>query len=130
MTYASTSDLQNVTGISTDPSATVQQAILDDAERELTAYLKAKGVTASSADPCKSAELKLAQAGLILYRIQNGEYTQNAGEMVGQADPGAASSMMGAYRQLRRDAFEILDNYIAVQSSLNTPRARFVMKVN
>ena len=128
MTYATYTELTNVTGSA--ESSTILQAVLDDAEREIVAYLKARGVTSSSCDATKSAELKIAQAGLLQLRIQKGEVIPVSGEMVASPDPNAASAVMSAYRQLRRDAFQILDDYIAVQSSLNTPRRKYVVRVN
>ena len=128
MTYASTSDLVNVTGSA--ESSTVLQAILTDAEREVNAYLKARGVTASSNDATISAELKLGHAGLLMYALQSGKAILASGEMVSGVDQAAAWNIPSATRMLREQAFEILDNYVAVQSSLNTPRARFLMKVN
>lgn len=129
MSWITYTDLTNVTGSA--ESSTVLQAIIDDAEREITAYLKARGVTASASDACKTAEIKLSKAGLLEYWIQKGRYITASGEFVTGADTGGAPAIQtNAVRQLRQDAYKVLDDYLAVQTSLNTPRRTYVLKVN
>jgi hypothetical protein len=115
MAYCTTSELVNLTG--TTKSATVQGAIIDAADREIGAYLGASGITGSACDALKEASLKLSQAGLLNLRVQEGEYIQSSGEFVSGVDATAATDITNAARALRKDAFALLDNYIAAQST-------------
>jgi len=112
MSYCSTADLIALTDTTLD--TTTLQAVIDDSDREINAYLKARGVTGGSCDETKTASLKLANAGLILRNPIGAE--------------GVATPM--AVNILRKSAFEILDNYLSTKSSLNTPRRSYVLKVN
>lgn len=128
VSWVTTADLVNVTGSA--ESSTVLQAIIDDAEREITAYLKARGVTASAVDACKVASLKLSKAGLLELWIQKGRYIATSGEFLNGADTSASSSPVSAINLLRKSAYDVLDDYVAVQESLSTPRQTYVIKVN
>lgn len=128
MTWISYTDLQNATG-STDASGNLI-AIIEDAEREITAYLDARGISASSCDACKSAELSLSKAGLLEYWVTRGRFLENAGEFVTGADGASAWNMPQMIKLLREKAFRILDDYAAVQTSLDTPRRFSMFRVN
>ena len=110
--YCSTADIKALTDTTLD--TTTLQAIIDDGDVEINAYLKARGATGSACAELKTASLKLANAGLIL---------RNPLGVEGSGIPLAVNI-------LRKSAFEILDNYLATKTSLNTPRRSYVVKVN
>jgi hypothetical protein len=112
-TYCSTSDLVNVTG--SDLDSTKLTAIIEGAQREIDAYCKARGVTASATTEVKEACLKLSTAGI---DILGGGYSSSATVYV-------------AVNELRAAAFRILDDYIASQVSSRSATMRtFVRRVN
>jgi hypothetical protein len=110
--YCTTSDVIALTDTSLD--TTTLQAIIDDGDVEINAYLKARGVTGSACAETKSASMKLANAGLILRNPMGAEGNQTP----------------MAINILRKAAFQTLDDYLATQTSLNTPRRAYMVKVN
>jgi len=126
MAYCTYTELVALTG-NTDTSGN-QTAIIEAGDREINAYLASNGITGSACDALKEASLKLAQAGLLNLRVQKGEYIQASGEFVNGVDIMAATDMTNASKELRRQAFAILDQYIAAQtgttSSVRVARVR------
>ena len=112
MAYCTSTDIINVTGTTLD--STTLGAIIDEADREINAYLVSRGTTGAAGDSCKTASIKLTNALMILRNPLGSE--------------GSASVM--AVSLLRKAAFEILDDYLAGKSSLSVPRRQYVVKVN
>lgn len=128
MSYLTVADLVLLTG-STESTSTTLPAIISEAEREVDAYLEARGASGSG-DVCKSATIKLCKANLLELGVQKGTYIQSSGEMVTGPDTNAASSALSMAKYHREDAYRLLNEFIAVQSSLSTPRRMFVRRVN
>ena len=118
--FCSTTELTNVTG--SLRSATIQQAIIDEADRQVTAYLRARGVSASACDETKSASLALSQAGLLLFGLQEGSFEASSGDFSSNVN------VTGAVKALETRAYSILDDYISRQISLTVPRKSYMMK--
>lgn len=110
--YCSTSDIIAITDTTLD--TTTLQAIIDDADREINAYLKARGYGGGACDELKTASIRLTNAEMILRNPTGAE--------------GNASIL--AVNTLRKSAFDILDNYLATKTSLSIPRRSYVVKVN
>ena len=113
MSYCTTTDLVNLTGSSL--SSTILQAIIDDADREINAYLAPHGLSGSG-DACKTASLKLSRAGLMQYHRLSGIQPKSVsiGDTTSQDDPDVAIAA------LRKEAFQVLDLWISTQLSVNT----------
>jgi hypothetical protein len=120
MSFCTTTELTNVTG--TLRSSTIQQALIDEADRQVTAYLKARGVSASACDETKSASLLLSQAGLLRFGLQEGSLQASSGDF------SSSVNVTEAVKALETRAFSILDDYISRQITLNTPRRSYMMK--
>ena len=120
MSFCTTTELANVTG--SIRSATILQAIIDEADRQATAYLKARGVGATACDETKSASLALSQAGLLLFGLQEGSLEASSGDF------SSSVNVTGAVKALETRAFAILDDYISRQISLTVPRRVYIMK--
>jgi hypothetical protein len=120
MSYCTTTELTNITG--SLRSSTILQAIIDEADRQVTAYLKARGVSASACDETKSASLALSQAGLLRFGLQEGSLQASSGDF------SSSVNVTEAVKALETRAFSILDDYISRQISLNVPRRVYVMK--
>ena len=120
MSFCTTTELANVTG--SIRSATILQAIIDEADRQATAYLKARGVGATACDETKSASLALSQAGLLLFGLQEGSLEASSGDF------SSSVNVTGAVKALENRAFAILDDYISRQISLTVPRRVYIMK--
>ena len=118
--FCSTTELTNVTG--SLRSSTIQQAIIDESDRQITAYLRARGVSASGCDETKSASLALSQAGLLLFGLQEGSLQASSGDF------SSSVNVTEAVKALETRAFSILDDYISRQISLTVPRRVYVMK--
>lgn len=122
MSYCSTSDLTNVTGSTL--SSTILQALIDDGDREIDAYLAPFGVSASASGACKSASLKFAQAGLLYYNLQNGTMQSTSGDFTSSVD------VTRAAEALRKAAFSLLDQYVDNQTSLAATKRTFGRRVD
>ena len=120
MSFCTTTELVNITG--SLRSNTILQAIIDEADRQVTSYLKARGVGAVSVDETKSASLALSQAGLLLFGLQEGSLEASSGDFSSNVN------VAGAVKALETRAFSILDDYISRQQSLTTPRRSYMMK--
>jgi hypothetical protein len=120
MSFCTTTELTNVTG--SVRSATILQAIIDEADRQITAYLRARGVGASACDETKSASLALSQAGLLRFGLQEGSFQATSGDF------SSSVNVTEACKALETRAFSILDDYISRQISLTVPRRSYMMK--
>jgi len=120
MAFCTYTELANLTG--SVRSSTILGAIIDEADRQLTAYLKARGVTASACDETKSASLALSQAGLLHFGLQEGSFQATSGDF------SSSVNVTEAVKALEARAYSILDDYISRQISLTTPRRTYLMK--
>lgn len=120
MAYCTTTELINVTGSSR--SATILQAIIDEADRKIGAYLKSNGITGVAGDDLKSASLTLSKAGLLEYGLQVGDFQASNGDF------SSSLNVTSEVDRLRKETFEILDQYISttegVTSSVRCSRIR------
>jgi len=115
MAYCTYTELTNLTG--SIKSSTIQGAIIDSADREINTYLSAHGVTGAASDALKEASLKLSQAGLLELALQEGRYIASDGTMLTGPDISTAMNLHNAIKQLREQAFALLDQYISAQST-------------
>ena len=120
MSFCTYTELANLTG--SIRSSTILQAIIDEADRQVTAYLRARGVSASACDETKSASLSFSQAGLLLFGLQEGSLEASSGDF------SSSVNVTGAVKALETRAFAILDDYISRQISLTVPRRIYIMK--
>ena len=122
MSYCTTTDLVNLTGSSL--SSTILQAIIDDADREINAYLAPHGLSGSG-DACKTASLKLSRAGLMQYHRLSGIQPKSVsiGDTTSQDDPDVA------IKALRAEAFALLDQWVSTQLSVSTTYTSRVRRV-
>lgn len=120
MAFCTYTELANLTG--SIRSSTILQAIIDEADRQVTAYLRARGVGASICDETKSASLAFSQAGLLLFGLQEGSLEASSGDFT------SSVNVTGAVKALETRAFAILDDYISRQISLTVPRRVYMMK--
>ena len=123
MSYCTTTDLVNLTGSSL--SSTILQAIIDDADREINAYLAPHGLAGSANDACKTASLKLSRAGLMQYHRLSGIQPKSVsiGDTTSQDDPDVAIAA------LRKEAFQILDLWVSTQLSASNTYFQRVRRV-
>ena len=120
MAFCTYTELANLTG--SVRTQTVLEAIISEADRQLTAYLKARGVTASACDESKSASLALSQAGLLRLGLQEGSFQASSGDFT------SSVNVTDACKALETRAFSILDDYISRQVALIVPRRSYIMK--
>jgi hypothetical protein len=119
VSYCSTIELINITG--SLRSSTILQAIIDEADRQVTAYLKARGVGALSCDETKSASLLISQAGLLRFGLQEGSFQASTGDF------NSSVNVTEAVKALESRAFAILDDFISRQITLSVPRRIYMM---
>ena len=122
MSYTSTTILAQLTGSSRDTA--VLQAIIDEAGRQVTAYLRAKGIGPNVVDETQSACLLLSQAGLLRLGLQEGSFEARS------ADFTSSVNVTSAVVSMEKRAMAILDDYIARQIAGIVPRRMYVMRVN
>jgi len=122
MSYCTTAELVNLTG--SGLSSTILQAIIDDADREINAYLAPHGL-GGSGDACKTASLKLSRAGLMQYHRLSGIQPKSVsiGDTSSQDDPDIAIAA------LRKEAFQILDLWVSTQLSASNTYFQRVRRV-
>jgi len=122
MSYCTTAELVNLTG--SGLSSTILQAIIDDADREINAYLAPHGL-GGSGDVCKTASLKLSRAGLMQYHRLSGIQPKSVsiGDTTSQDDPDVAIAA------LRKEAFQVLDLWISTQLSVSNTYTSRVRRV-
>ena len=120
MAFCTYTELANLTG--SVRTQTILEAIISEADRQVTAYLKARGVSASATDETKSASLSLSQAGLLRLGLQEGSFQASSGDF------SSSVNVTEAVKALEARAFSILDDYISRQVALITPRRSYMMK--
>jgi len=121
MSYCTTAELVLLTGSA--KSDAILQAIIDDGDREIDAWLALYGLTGTASGACKSASLKMAQAGLLYYDLHAGDLQLDVGEYTSTLD------VTRATEALRAAAFTLLEQYRNSQTSLSSPRMVHVRKV-
>lgn len=117
MAYCTNAELTALTG--TTISTTTQDAIIAQADREISARIKAAGITPPGAsEDLKAASLNLSQAGLITYNRNDTELTRRTqtksvkfGDVTISDDPDKAIETLTAKAWLSVDA------YVAVQKA-------------
>jgi len=119
VSFCSPTDLINLTG--SVRSNTILQAIIDEADRQVTAYLKARGVGVSACDETKSASLLFSQVGLLRFGLQEGSLEASSGDFT------SSLNVTTAAKAMETRAFAILDDYIARQITLSVPRRVYMM---
>lgn len=126
MSYCTTTELGYATG--SDLSSTILQAIIDDGDREIDAYLARYGLTGTASGACKSASLKLATAGV----YQRYRAARDHPPIITSGDWSQSDSVddLGMIKELRDSAFKLLDHYVDVQTSLSASKVVFVRKVS
>ena len=123
MSYCTTAELVNLTG--SGLSSTILQAIIDDADREINAYLAPHGLAGSANDACKTASLKLSRAGLMQYHRLSGIQPKSVsiGDTTSQDDPDVA------IKALRAEAFDLLNQWVSTQLPVSTTYTSRVRRV-
>ena len=116
MSYCTTAELVNVTG--STRSATILQAIIDEADRKINSYLSSYSLSGTSGDVLKSASLTLSKAGLLEYGLQVGDFQASNGDF------SSSLNVTAAVESLRKEAFETLDQYITANASSEGSRFR------
>jgi hypothetical protein len=122
MSYCSTTDLTNISGSAL--SSTILQALIDDGDREIDAYLGQFGLSGTATGACKSASLKFAQAGLLLYGLQTGTMQATSGDFSSSVD------VTRAVESLRKAGYQLVEQYRDSQTTLGTTRISFVRRVD
>ena len=122
MSYCSTAELTNVTGSAV--SSTILQAIIDDGDREIDSYLGQFNLSGVASGACKSASLKFAQAGLLLYGLQVGNLEASTGELASSVD------VTRAVESLRKAAYDLLEQYRASQDTISAPHLVYVRRID
>ena len=119
MSFCTTTELINVTG--TIRSSTILQALIDESDRQVTAYLRARGVAIADCDETKSASLLLSQAGLLRFGLQEGSFQASTGDF------SSSVNVTEACKALEARAFAILDDFISRQITLSVPRRVYMV---
>lgn len=128
LSYITTTDIKNVTG--TELSSTILTAIGEEAEREATSYLNARGITSISGDIVKSACLNLAHAGVLMRYISEGCRTKTDGTSgTSYQDLPDAGTLQGQYAALVKTAYNLLEDYTKTQLAVGS-YSSYVYKVN
>ena len=122
MSFCTTAELVGVT--ESKRSTASLQACIDEGDRKITNYLKARGISAGACDAVKSASLTMAKAELLHLGLQTGDFQASNGDF------SSSVNVTEAVKALRAEAYATLDDYLAQQTSLNTPRRSYLMKVN
>ena len=124
MSFCTTTELATLTNTASVRTPTVLQAIIDESDRQITAYLKAEGFTATACDETKSASIALSKAGLLELGLQEGTL------QISNQDYSSNFDVYTAVKELRIEAFKYLDQWMSTQTSANEPRKKYLMKVN
>ena len=122
MSYCTTAELVKHTG-SALATATLQE-LIDDGDREIDAYLGQFNLSGSASGACQSASLKLAKANLLMYNLQAGTMEASQGEMASNVN------VTQAIESLRKQAFELLEQYRNSQTSISAPHLVYVRRVD
>jgi hypothetical protein len=105
-------------------SSAILQAIIDDGDREIDAYLGQFNLSGSATGAIQSASLKLAKAGLLDRALQTGDLEANMGEFTSSAN------LTQAAKALRDAAYALLEQYRDSQVSLSAPHLTFVRRID
>jgi hypothetical protein len=128
LVYITTTDIKNISG--TELGSTILTAIGEEAEREASAYLNARGITSFSGDIVKSACLNLAHAGVLMRYISEGARTKTDGTSgTSYQDLPDSGSLQGQYAELMKTAYNLLEYYVKSQTIPRSYSAIF-FKVN
>lgn len=122
MGYCDTTELVALSGSSLD-STTVLTPIIAAADREIDAYLTPYGLSASSSGACKQASLKLSMSGLLERGLHTGDYQATSGDFQSAVD------VIKAIESNRKAAFNLLDQFIASQTTTSATKREFVRTV-
>jgi len=112
MAYCTNTELTLLTG--TTLSTAIQDAIIDQSDREIKAYIKAEGITPpASGDDLKAASLNLSKVGIITHNRMTGTQPKSAkiGDITISDDPDKA------IEALTTKAWQSVDAYIATATS-------------
>ena len=121
MAYCTNAELTLLTG--TTLSTAIQDAIIDQSDREIKAYIRAEGIIPpASDDDLKAASINLSKVGIITHNRMTGTQTKSAkvGDITIQDD------LDKAIEALTVKAWQSVDAYIATQtaaSSVPMPRS-------
>lgn len=121
MAYCTPDELVGLTGSTRDDAFLT--AIIAEADRQVTSYLRTRGVGANICDETKSASLALSQAGLLLFGLQEGSLQASSGDF------SSSLNVMDAVTILEKRAWRILDEYVSRQIALTVPRKQHMAKV-
>ena len=126
MAYSTSTDLTLLTG--TSLSLDNQDAIIDQADREIRSRIQAAGLSPPAADEdLRAASLNLAKVGVMTYNRINGTQT-NSITIDGIS---IADDLDKAIEALRVEAWASVDSYVARVSELTpTDDVCWVSKVN
>jgi hypothetical protein len=119
MAYCTNAELTLLTG--TTLSTAIQDAIIDQADREIKAYIKAEGLTPPAADDdLKAASINLSKVGIITHNRMTGTQPKSAkvGDITIQDD------LDKAIEALTTKAWQSVDAYI--ESNTPTPTSAAV----
>jgi len=112
MAYCTNAELTLLTG--TTLSTAIQDAIIDQADREIKARVQAEGLTPpASDDMLKFASLDLSKAGIITHNRMTGTQTKS----VKVGDIAIQDDIDVAIASLQERAWRTVDAYIAVNSA-------------
>ncbi|HIH03778.1 MAG TPA: hypothetical protein HA263_08020 [Methanoregulaceae archaeon] len=123
MSYCTTAELLLRTGSTL--GADVLQAIIDDADREIDAWLAPRGLSGTSSGACKSASLELAKAGILDRMRLDGTQPDSSTE----GDVSSSVQIEPAIKRHRATAFALLQEYVDAQPTKPLERNRRVMRV-
>jgi len=105
-------------------SSAILQAIIDDGDREIDAYLGQFNLSGSATGAVQSASLKLGKAGLLDRALQTGDLEASEGEFTSSVD------VTRAVKALRDAAFALLEQYRDSQTSISAPHLTFVRRID
>ncbi|RLD17475.1 MAG: hypothetical protein DRI69_12185 [Bacteroidetes bacterium] len=121
MAYCTNAELTLLTG--TTLSTVIQDAIIDQADREINARLEAAGITPPVADDLlKFASIDLSKIGIITHNRMTGAQTKSVkiGDITIQDDLDAEIAA------LRAHAWKILEGYVSLNADSMVPVSRIV----
>lgn len=123
MSLNTTADFTNFTG--SNLTDAIKQDILNEAYRQVTAYLLPYGLSPSG-DQCKSAERKYAQAELMTHLRLDGSKPAS----LNMGGFSTSDNIDQAISGLIKQAEGILDSYVQAQTTLTTSKRIYVKRVN
>lgn len=124
MAHCTYAELYNLTMFQ-ELAQTQVDAIIAEADRQVNTYLGAKGVSTATTDATKSASLALSKALLLELGYNIGQTNTNDHDYVNPP-----LDITTRVKDIRATAYATLDAYAAIQTTLDTPRKVYLMKVN